>query len=548
MHRVRLRTRLRTSSALPGAAFAAALLALTVAGCGSTDPPPSQGQGGAAPLPPPELSLRFEGTNRYVLAPRAQVELGVEVRPPGAHEVRFALLPLPDENHDGVLDRSSTLSDASGIARVLLTAPSTPVQLTLRASAGSATISAPITVTATGSTALVVRPRYAGPRQVTEWIASVHIEQRCEDLVGLLNDGDLIGVSSLSRVQIQEVPVGRRLAVTLRAGRYLSGCSNEAPLVEGPPVAVVVPIDAVPLRLESTQLDVTIGLDPSDSVFQAALDDALERGRGALRGALAEEAGAADDLGALLDAMQAGLTPAQAEAFAEARLAEGWDARLAAALDDPDGTRLSDALARWSRIGRSALLSPHAFEGRLESVGAMPGQALLTIERVAGLAASAIGLAAEPGSSWEADASDKLAFGGSLAWSPSRLTAGLAIAPALADTGATSVEQAFQSLYSCAAVADVLTAAGTRPPVASCDAACLETLCENGLTLIWERVRSFSGDELARLALTAAGSATVGYDAQAVALSGSWVGRLSSSPGTTTGGPLHGWAPRALAR
>jgi hypothetical protein len=63
------------------------------------------------------------------------------------------------------------------------------------------------------------------------------------------------------------------------------------------------------------------------------------------------------------------------------------------------------------------------------------------------------------------------------------------------------------------------------------------------MNVLWDRLRNFSGTGLERLAFTAAGSASVGSEAQAIGLEGSWVGRLASTDSASTGGPLRGFAP-----
>jgi hypothetical protein len=532
--------------------LAASSLTLAFASCGSSD---DRGSGGGSPAAggsadePASLSLRFTSRAAIVLKPRAEQTIDVEVSPLGAYAVRFALLPDPTDprtrSHDGVLDRSEVLSDALGRARVLLTAPSSPLQLMLRASAGSVSLTKPVTVTASGTTTLRVEPRYTGPRAVTQWVASVHVGKRCEELSAMISDGDITGIGRTTPIEITNVPVGaQQLAVTLRAGQFLSGCHDQERVLEGEATTVFVPVNAVPLNLEISSLEVSIGLGEDDPALLPSLEASLGQAELALHTG-AEGAPAADDIGALLDAMQQTLNPMEAQAFAAARASEDWDAELAADLDDPTGSELSTALTRWSTIGRSALLSPHAFEGRLRGSANVDDEAIFTIERVTGVAAAEFGVVAERTSNWEADASDELAFGGTLAWSPSKFSAGLAIAPALAETGTTSIQQALQRVYSCSVVADTLSSAG---PVSGCDVACLENLCRAGLAGLWDRFKDFSGPELERLALTAAGTATVGEQAQATSVVGSWVGRLASAPNTSTGGPLRGWEPRPEAR
>ena len=191
------------------------------------------------------------------------------------------------------------------------------------------------------------------------------------------------------------------------------------------------------------------------------------------------------------------------------------------------------------------MLSPHAFEGRLRNSTDLSGHASLTIDRAAGVAAGELGVTAEPISTWEADSTDKLAFGGSLSWTPSKLAAGLAMAPALAETGTATFDAAWERLYDCSLVARTIAESSS---FAGCDAVCLEALCGSSMSALWDQIRNFSGETSERLELTAVGDATVGEDAQAVALVATWVGRLASAPETIIGGRLNGWAPGVAAR
>lgn len=488
-----------------------------------------------------------------VLNPRQSKEIVVQVKPSSSREVRFALLSAESVQHDGTLDRSSSWSDANGRARVVVTAPSTPAKLFLRVSTDTAEITAPITVSASGSIAITVQPRYSGPRTVKEWVASVHFYKQCDDLKGSILDGDRVGIGPPDEIEVQDVPMRVPVAVTLRAEQFLSGCTSQEFSLEGPPPLVIVPVNPVPLRLESSVLDVLFGFSADSSAMRSVLERGGSAAALGLRkpdGGMSDNATAANDVAALLDAMQVGLPTLQAQAFASARQSEGWDASIAAALGDAGGSRLTEAFLRWSTIGASALLSPHAFEGRLEGVTSVPGRALITIDLVAGVSATEAGVSAEPMANWEADGSDQFALSGALTWSPSRLSVALATAPAIAETGAPRLEAAMQQLYPCTTVANAMARTSTQNGRAfsTCDLACLQALCGTGMTALLERTRSASGESRERLELTAAGDAAVGSDAQAVALRANWVGRLSSEPESTIGGTLNGWAPRVVAR
>ena len=487
--------------------------------------------------PSPTYELSFDLSEDIVLGPRQTKVIGVEVQPQGAYPVRFALLSESGKPHDGLLDRDEAWTNSKGRASVQLTAPSAPTTLLLRAlTQGAPRAEKRIRVTATGSTTLRVQTSYTGPRPVKQWVAGVHFGKRCEEFTTIpSSDGDLFEVWPKPPVDVAEVPVGTRpFAVTLRAGRYLSGCANRDGAVEGSINQVYVPVTAVPLQLESTVLDVVIGLKSSDATLDASLDRALGAASARLRGA------AANDVDALLDAMHAALAGSQADAFATARGQYGWDDAIAQAVGEASLTALGDALERWSAMGRAALFSPHAFEGRLRASAGAPGEPELTIERAAGQPATELSVSADE-ISWQADASDQLAFGGSLSWSASHFLVGLATPPALSETGAASLLDALSRIENCPTVAATLFASGAT--VTGCDEACLQNLCGTAAAALWDAARNASGSELERLALTASGSASIGNDAQAVALDGSWIGRLSSSGGPT-GGSVVGFAPR----
>jgi len=512
--------------------------ALPALGCTSQTDRPDQ----PAPVPTEEpetpVGLEFDNSEDLVIGPRQMRTVTVTVTPAGAYPVRFALLTEASSGHDGLLDRDEVWTNSNGRGSVQLTAPSAPTTLWLQATTPGATpIQTRIRVTASGTTTLRVQTAYAGPRPVKQWVAGVHFDRRCEDFTLLPTTvGDLFEVGSKPLIDVARVPVSNRaMAVTMRAGRYLSGCINRDGAVEGTINFAYVPVTAVPLQLEASVLDVVIGLKSSDPTLEASLDRALTRAWNALLGS------AGDDIGALLDAMQASLAGSQAEAFTSARERYGWDAELASTLGEESRTALRDALERWTAMGRSALFSPHAFEARLRASKDVPGQPELTIERAAGQPASELDVNVEQ-TSWEADASDQLAFGGSLTWSGTHFLVGLATPPALSETGSASLLDALSRIERCPVVAETLIRPGVT--VTGCDQLCLENLCRTGVASLWDAARRASGGELERLTLTASGSASVGNEAQAVALDGRWIGRLSSSGGPT-GGPVVGFAPRS---
>ncbi len=510
------------------------LAALFAFGCTTPVEPKGSEQTGQDGLedPLPVPVIRFDLDAPVLGKPRTDIDISVRVSPERAHTVRFALLSEPGAPpHDGVLDRGEALTDARGRATVRLRTPSVPVALTVRASVGSASASLPVVVMGSGSATLSLRASYPGRRATPEWVGFAHLDTTCDSFRGNVpRTGDFTDRAPVAPY-LRNVPAGVRLAVTLHSGEFVSGCTMVENLLEGEERIVFVPVNDLPLRLDNTVLDVAIGLDPEDEAWHEALDAVSETARAALLGA------AENDVAALLDAMHDALSDPQATALEEAR-ANGLGAALLDALEPGAEERLRDTVTRWSTIGRSALLSPRAFEGRLRSGPDGNGQASLTLQRVAGQPATDVGI--ETGaSSWEADRSDTVDFGSTVKWAPSRLCAALVAAPATAETGATTVPEALARTLSCE------TVAATLEELPSCDPGCLEALCATALTALWDRTRTFSGTERASLAVTATGSATVGEAAQAIALDGSWLGRLVTEAGSvSTGGSLQAFAPR----
>ena len=128
--------------------------------------------------PAPQLELKFQDTPIQVL-PREERRITVKVSPPSAYTVRFALLageaPGAATPLDAALDRSEVVSDASGIASVILTAPSAASDFSLRAQVGAIWTATAISVVPGALVSLAVRPSYLGHRVVSEaeWTATL---------------------------------------------------------------------------------------------------------------------------------------------------------------------------------------------------------------------------------------------------------------------------------------------------------------------------------------------------------------------------------------
>jgi len=503
------------------------------------------GTGGATPAP--ELSILFRDTPIRV-APREERRITVKVSPAGAYPVRFALLSAEaDSALDAALDRSEVISDASGLASVMLSAPSSPLDFLLRAQVGAVSTTTTVSVVPGAHVNLVVIPKYESKRITGrfEWVASVHVGTGCEDFAdGSVPDGPLfVRAPPGTPLRLADIPAAEKLAVTLRADQFARGCTTlQNPVVDADS-EVTVTVSDQPIDLSITDLEVSLGIEAKDAAFTAELDDGLASMQAAMFG------GAANQLVVLLDDMQAELKAGNANKFALARVDAGWDDTVLSLAGSGDDTLLGKAVTRFARLGRASLFSPLAFEARL-AAGADPATPSFTLVRVGGVAAEQAGLRGE-GRSWNVDSSDVLGFAATLTWRPSALQAALSIAAASAETGEKDVPSALAELLNCTDLGDALSRDSmTSDAVAEltgvCPITCLQTTCEAALVRMWNRAVNGSGSVGTEMSVLATARATVGPERQASQLTmGSWVGRLTNAGQVSqSGGSLEGNEPR----
>lgn len=502
---------------------------------------PAAGANGGAPQQT-AVDITFDAGSELHIAPRRQRSIVVGVEPPAAYTVRLSLLGSDGEPHDGALDRGEVVTDADGRGGFVLTAPSAPMSLALRAEVGSASGTLPIAVTAVSTTTVRIKPLYAGRRTVTEWVASVHPNTICPELPGSFPpDGEFFSrILPDQNARFDGIPVNTDLAVVVRAEAFAVGCRTARASSSGEPLHVDVEVADRAMDLGATVLDVAFALAPDDAGFTAA----LEAGVTDLVNAFGAEH--ARDLSALLDAMERTLGAAQRVRFVAARSAANWDTALSATLGK-EPVLLRSGIRRWVRIGSAALFSARAIEGRLS--GGRGRAPEFNLDRLAELPAGALNATAEM-LSWDADASDTLAFAGTLQFRASQLAAGLARAPAIAETGAADMASALSHVAACTELSNALLATDTpeaRALDASCARACLASTCASALAQMWER--SVEASDEVSLSIAAAGRSTVGPGSQAIAVEGDWIGKLSLvERELSSGGTVRGFAPKYAAR
>jgi hypothetical protein len=506
------------------ALLAFAALACT-AGCGEgASDGESPGTGGGAGATQGPTALTFDPSETITMVPGELRSVTVVASPPGHYPVSFALL---GDSKDAALDRSEADTDASGRASVALTAPASARTFSLRASSGTeVSASIAVSVSASGFGSLQVSPAYAGKRSVSHWVASVRTGVTCEDLSGdLLADGDLKASAPFGETpQVDDIPVGPALAVTLRGAASIAGCKDVADLAAGEVEAVSVPVLDLPMDLEGTELDVVLGLEGGKGKWPELL------GLASVTSALSP---ASNDASALLNAMQQAAQDATANAaFQAARKGEGWDALVQTSIGGPSALR--SLVEPWLAAGASTFAAPDTFRGRLTGAAGGPANAWLDLTAVAGADPLGAGFSAKYLTSWQAHADDSLALGFELHLLPSRLATTLAIAPAKAQVaGANTVPEALAELLSCKKVAAAILAPGPSPTEAfpKCDAACAEALCGAGLENLWAAAADASVSPAvtpASISVAATAAATVDDSARPSAFVGTWVGSFES--------------------
>ncbi|HXK16632.1 MAG TPA: hypothetical protein VNG33_02415, partial [Polyangiaceae bacterium] len=486
------------------------------------------------------------------LAARAQATLKVHALPAKVYRLRFALPPSGGDPLDAVLDRSEADTDANGKASVLLTAPSSTTRFEVRVSAGSTSGSLDVNVKDTGFASVQVQPHYLPSvlRDITTWIATAHPDKTCADLPGIPPaDGPLVfPPAAKTQAPLITVPALTKLAITLRSGHFVGGCTSIESLPAGPsdtPQIVQVAVLNRPIDLSASSLGVSLSLATPETTWNGSLSTASANVVTALLGT------STDDVDALLDTMR-DESGAALQTLETTRKAEKWDDLLRAQWGANASTKLRDTVGAWLAAGRQKLdQSPHLLEGTLDPVHEPDPldqkSALLTLKSAAGVDANLAGFVSPARVSWSANADDTLVIGTDVYVVQSQFAMALAAASALeASPDAATVADALSNLLDCAGLGSSLAAAGPDPLVAyaDCDATCLETLCQSAVRKIWKRGAQATSLQASLLSITGTGVAHVGDNAEVAGMGGNWIGDLKAGSSTSrTGGTLTAATP-----
>jgi hypothetical protein len=519
----------------------------SVPGPGSAGATSVGGQSGDSSVP---ASLTFFPV--VDLPARAPVTLRVQALPPQVYRVRFALPPSGGDPLDAVLDRSEADTDETGLATVRLTAPSATTRFEVRASVGSVTATLSVGVKDTGFTTVQVQPRYSSAlRDITTWIATAHPDKTCADLTGIPPADGPLQAPPAAKAQapvISNVPASTKLAITLRSGHFVGGCTSVESLPAGPadsPQIVQVAVLNRPIDLSASSLAVSLSLAAPETTWSTSLGAAGDAVLPALLGT------STDDVDALLDAMRDASGPAL-QTLETTRKAENWDALLRVhwGLNAPSHVR--DVVGGWLTAGRHQLdSSTHLLEGTLDPVQQPDPldqrSALLTLVSAAGVDATKAGFVSPARVSWSANADDTLVLGTDVYVIESQFAMALAEASALtADVGASTAAEALGSALDCSGIGQSLASAGadTTLAYADCDAACVADLCNTAALNIWKRGAEATSLSASLLSITATGVAHVGDVAEVAGMGGTWIGDLKAgSASSRTSGTITAATP-----
>jgi hypothetical protein len=472
-------------------------------------------------------TVEFGDDARMVRPPNSVTYLWVQTEP--FRLVRSALLANGDQMPGAAsLDWTQFQTDGSGRVALRLTAPPTPTSFLLRVWVdGIPPRQVEVTIAQLGSADVRVVPLYVGKRSIQRWTASAVVDQNCATLPGSPPpDGEYanepMDPPQLDVVTIANVPVGPRLAILIRAAEYAWGCANLPAALEGETNTVQVTVTDVPMRLSTRALDLDLTISSRADwtpLFEVPIATMLD----------ATLDGAADDVEALLDAMQAALDSAARNEFSDMREASAWDVQLRAALGAATApTSLRVPLERWLRAGLAEMKLDPAFETRLSADAS--GNPKLTLEKSFGIEAESVGSSVVGSTRFSADARDSVLLGAELELDPARLLLSGADGRAEEEVdGAENVSEALAELVSCDLVAETLIGYGldTGDANADCDADCVVELCREAVAEVVSRARDATRDAPARIELAVSGPGQVGERAELSALDGSWLGRFS---------------------
>lgn len=498
------------------ATLVALALAMTPAACssdgGRTETEPE-------PVPGDNATIEFTHEGTLTLVPGETTQVGIVTDPPDYYEVAFYLVGAA---LDASLDPSMLVTDQDGRGLVTLRAPNEATSFVLRAAiTDGQAADLPVAVSAEGFGALDITPRYTGQRSTELWVAKVVSGTTCAELAASLPEDPPGALSAVAEpgepLVIDVAPVGPNLAIMVRGGHYMWGCTDEAHLVAGETTRVEVPVVNAPVDTTHALLDVQMTFVPDAGAWQQLVSASTEQMVSAMFGEHGLEADA------LLCAMEAA-SPDPAAFAAHAAAAE-WSSLVTGYLD-AEPLSLTDTVRALASAGVAA--QPNELMGRLAGLEEAPGFGVFSLGRIGTVSPDEAGVPAEYLLTLAVDPADAVQLGGRLFWLASRWVAVAADAAATtANAEHDGVAAALAEQMRCPELANTL---GELP---DCDVACMTELCRAGLGALWTAAASSSATagQVGELTLQASGPAQFDDYASLEGFEGIWLGSISD--GTT---------------
>jgi len=489
-------------------AGACAMLGCSADDLDSAAPPPNG-------VPGVNASIAFEQATALALAPGELAGLTVVTKPPKPYGITLYLI---GNALDASLDASSEIADATtGRASFTLRAPNQATTFAVRATiTDGPSAELPVAVSDQGFGTIEITPAYLGQRGTDAWLGRIVSGTTCEALSeslpadppgalpGTANDGEPI--------VIHDAPVGPSLAIFVRAGHYMWGCSDEAKLRAGETTAVSVPIADTPIDPSEASLDLQLGFAPEPDPWQAILDD----GTSLLLTTFFE--GYPDTAAMLLGTMQS--LAADPQAFEQAATDGDWQGALQAHLQ----AYSVDLAHSLGALASTALpKQPQLIAGQVHGLPDATGHAMFTLLRIGAVAPAQGGVPSEYLMDLTVDATDTVRLSGSLFWL------------ATAYIGTASEQEALGSGAGYADFTDALSDMAHCPDLtlsgySGCDTSCLVQLCRDALASRWALALGASAttNTWGEIAIEGSGPATFDDVAALTGFSGNWLGQLSS--------------------
>jgi hypothetical protein len=466
------------------------------------------------PVPGTDATLAFVQHGTLMLTPGETTGVDVVVKPADHYEVSFYLVGAA---LDASLYPSTVITGDDGHGSITLRAPNGATSFVLRATVTEGpSADLQVAVSDQGFGSLQINPVYAGTRHPPEWVAKVVSGTSCAALGATLPEdppGALTAVASPGDPLVIEVaPVGPNLAVVVRGGHYMWGCSDEPNLVANEQKQVDVHIVDKPIDLSSLKLDLALGFTPDPEPWQSLLDTTTDRMVSAMSAPYASEPEA------LLGTMQQ--LSSDPVAFAEASDKGQWLAALQAQFASSE-VGMGETARAYVAAGVGS--APAQISAELQSLPDASGWSALTLHEVQGVTPPDGGVPADYLMTLTVDPDDTVRLGGTLFWLASR------------HLGAEADRAAAEELSGATGLADVLAAKVQCTELGvyfggfeGCNAACLGALCADALGAMWSAAEDSSADAglVGGITMQVSGGAEFDDYAALTGFDGLWLGSI----------------------